>query len=144
MDNSSAHAILTASPQPEYLSKFFFFYLRIAAALFPRESYLYPKEQFKPSRMILAGKGTMLSSMMSTVSSTMSTTSVLGMFATLGVSEISVITVICLIVLLSASEILSASKIWNGRLAETLNMAIIPMVITFFAIVAFKVMDVIK
>jgi hypothetical protein len=67
----------------------------------------------------------------------------MGMFATLGVSEISIITVVCLIALLSASEILSASQFWNKRLASMLNLAIIPMVLTFFMIVAYKVMDVV-
>ena len=93
----------------------------------------------------------MLSSMMSTVSSTLSTTStmsttssVVSMFSTLGVSEISIITVVCLIALLSASEILSASKMWNKRLATMLNMAIIPMVLTFFLIVGYKVLDVVN
>ncbi|NPV62192.1 MAG: hypothetical protein HPY61_06100 [Methanotrichaceae archaeon] len=66
------------------------------------------------------------------------------MFATIGVSEISIITVICLIALLSASEILSASSLWNRRLATMLNLAIFPMVITFFAIVLFKVVEVLN
>lgn len=83
----------------------------------------------------------MLSSM---VSSTMSTTSsVVSTFTTIGLSEMSIVTVICLIVLLSASEILSATKFWNGRLSTILNLTIIPMVLTFFAIVGYKVMEVI-
>ncbi len=95
----------------------------------------------------------LLSSMLSTVSSTLSTTStlsatsttssVVSMFATVGVSEISVIMVICLIALLSASEILSASSYWNKRLATMLNLAIIPMVVTFIGIVTFKVVAII-
>jgi hypothetical protein len=98
----------------------------------------------------------MLSSMMSTVSSTLSTTSaitagsalstassVMGMFSTIGVSEFSVITVVCLIVLLSASEILSASNLWNKRLSTLLNLAIIPMVITFFLIVTYNIIHII-
>ena len=72
------------------------------------------------------------------------TSSVVSMFSTLGVSEISIITVVCLIALLSASEILSASKMWNKRLATMLNMAIIPMVLTFFLIVGYKVLDVVN
>jgi len=88
----------------------------------------------------------MLSSMLSTVSSTMSaasTTSVVSTFATVGVSEISVISVICLIALLSASEILSASSHWNKRLSTMLNLAIVPMVLTFFLIVGYKVVAVV-
>lgn len=88
----------------------------------------------------------MLSSMLSTVSSTMSaasTTSVVSTFATMGVADISIVSVICLIALLSASEILSASTHWNKRLATMLNLAIVPMVLTFFLIVAFKVIEVV-
>ena len=89
----------------------------------------------------------MLSSMLSTVSSTMSatsTTSVVSTFATVGVSEISVVSVICLIALLSASEILSASTHWNKRLSSMLNLAIVPMVLTFFLIVSYKVLDIVN
>jgi hypothetical protein len=66
------------------------------------------------------------------------------MFSTVGVSEISVIMVVCLIALLSASEILSASTYWNKRLSTMLNLAIIPMVVTFIGIVAFKVYAIIN
>ncbi|HNX40573.1 MAG TPA: hypothetical protein PKK11_08295 [Methanothrix sp.] len=72
-----------------------------------------------------------------------STTSVVSTFATLGVSEISIVTVICLIALLSASEILSASSRWNKRLSTLLNLAIVPMVLTFFLIVGYKVIEVV-
>jgi hypothetical protein len=72
-------------------------------------------------------------------SAIMSTTSEMSAFTTTGVAEASVATVICLIVLLSASEILSASKLWNKHLALTLNLAILPLVVTFFAIVAFNI-----
>ena len=96
----------------------------------------------------------MLSSMLSTVSSTMSattvsatstlsTTSVVSTFATIGVSDISIISVICLIALLSASEILSASTHWNKRLSMMLNISIVPLVLTFFLIVGYKVIEVV-
>jgi hypothetical protein len=45
--------------------------------------------------------------------------------------------------LLSASEILSASSQWNKRLSTMLNLAIVPMVLTFFLIVGYKVIDVV-
>ena len=83
----------------------------------------------------------MLSSMLSTMSTT---SSVVSAVSTIGVSEVSVISVICLIALLSASEILSASKMWNKRLSTVLNLAIIPLVLTFFLIVGFKVIDVVN
>lgn len=87
----------------------------------------------------------MLSSMLSTVSSTLSTTSsVVSMFSVVGVSEISVVSVVCLIALLSASEILSASSLWNKRLSTMLNLAIVPLVLTFFLIVGYKVVDVLN
>ena len=72
-------------------------------------------------------------------SSIMSTTSEMSAFTTTGVAEISVAAAICLIVLLSASEILSASKLWNKHLALSLELAILPLVLTFFAIVAFNI-----
>ncbi|MBP8623721.1 MAG: hypothetical protein KBI12_02605 [Methanothrix sp.] len=60
----------------------------------------------------------------------------------MGVSDISIVTVVCLIALLSASEILSASSCWNKRLSTMLNVAIVPMVLTFFLIVSYKVIEV--
>jgi hypothetical protein len=78
------------------------------------------------------------------LSTTSTTSSVVSAFSTIGVSEFSVISVICLIALLSASEILSASKMWNKRLSTMLNLAIIPLVLVFFLMVIYKVMDVIN
>ncbi|MGD0951599.1 MAG: hypothetical protein ABR985_04270 [Methanotrichaceae archaeon] len=90
----------------------------------------------------------MLSSMMSTMSATstlnvLSTTSATSLFAPLGVSDVSIIAVVCLIGLLAAYEILSASKLWNKRLSTMLNLAIIPMVMAFIAIVGYKVVAII-
>jgi hypothetical protein len=67
------------------------------------------------------------------------TTSAVSAITTIGVAEVSVAAVLCLIVLLSASEILSASKLWNKNLSNSLNLAILPLVLTFFAIVAFDI-----
>ena len=75
-------------------------------------------------------------------SSIMSTTSEMSAFTTTSVAGARVAIVICLIVLLSASEILSASKLWNKHLALSLNLAILPLVVTFFAIVAFNIIKV--
>lgn len=87
----------------------------------------------------------MMSSLVSTMaSSTLSTTSVISMFATVGVSGISIIAVVSLIALLCASEILSASKHWNNRLSTMLNLAIMPMVLTFACIVIYKVAEVMR
>jgi hypothetical protein len=65
------------------------------------------------------------------------------MFSTLGVSDVSIITVVSLVGLLAAFEILSASKLWNKRVSTLLNVAIIPMVITFIAIVGYKVVAIV-
>jgi hypothetical protein len=85
----------------------------------------------------------MLSSIISTTSQ-MTTfalaTSAMSAYIHIGETEVSVWVVLCLIILLSASEILSASKLWNNHLFHSLNLAILPLVITFFAIVAFKIM----
>jgi hypothetical protein len=76
------------------------------------------------------------------LSSMMSTTSAMSTLTTIGVAEVSVGAVLCLIVLLSASEILSASKLWNRHLSQTLNLAIFPLIVAFIAIVAFNVANV--
>lgn len=73
--------------------------------------------------------------------STSATVSAVSMFADLGVSEVSVITVICLIVLLIASNILSSSTLWNRRLSKKFDMAVFPLLVTFFCIVVFKVIE---
>jgi len=76
--------------------------------------------------------------------STVSTTSVVSTFASVGIAEVSVIGVICLILLLAASEILSASAYWNRRLAAMLNMAILPMLVAFTGIVVFRIVEILK
>lgn len=90
-------------------------------------------------KRFIGGIFQVLSSMLSTTSAT---TSAISAFTTMGVAEVSVAAVVCLIVLLSASEILSASKLWNKHLSNSLNLAILPLVVTFFAIVAFNVVKV--
>ncbi|NYT01743.1 MAG: hypothetical protein GKC10_03160 [Methanosarcinales archaeon] len=64
------------------------------------------------------------------------------MMSAIGVSEVSVISVVALIALLSASEILSASKLWNRQLSASLNMAIIPLCLAFLAIVVYRVAEI--
>ena len=96
----------------------------------------------------------MISSMLSTVSISVSATTisvpcalstapVLHTFATIGVSDLSVVSLICLIALLSASDILSDSTLWNKRLSTMLNLSIVPMVLTFSLIVIDKVIEVV-
>jgi len=74
--------------------------------------------------------------------SIMSTTSEMSAFTTTGVAELGIVAELCLLVLLSAAEILPASKLWNKHLALSLNLAVPPLVATFFAIVAFNVIKV--
>jgi hypothetical protein len=47
----------------------------------------------------------------------------------------------CLVGLLAASYILSESKLGNKRLSAMLNLAIIPMLMTFVLIVGYKAME---
>lgn len=58
--------------------------------------------------------------------------------------QLGVLGVVALIILLSLKEILSASKSWNKYLASSLDMSIVPLLVAFFAIVVFKVMEIIK
>lgn len=83
-----------------------------------------------------------VSSTLSTVSVVSITSSVANALTVSVISEISIIVVVCLIAILSASEILSATKYWNKRLSSILNLAIVPLVVTFLAIVGYKVLTV--
>lgn len=74
----------------------------------------------------------------------MMSTNAMSPFSTIGVQEVSIAAVFCLIVLLGASEILSESKLWNKHLSFSLNLAILPLVVTFFAIVVFNILNIIK
>ncbi|MCZ7400006.1 MAG: hypothetical protein O8C62_10100 [Candidatus Methanoperedens sp.] len=64
--------------------------------------------------------------------------------STIGAPQLGVLGVVALIILLSSKEILSASKSWNKNIACSLDMSILPLLIAFFAIVVFKVMEILK
>ncbi len=83
--------------------------------------------------------GMMLSS---TIAS--SSAGIISATSTIGAPQLAVLGVVTLIILLSLKEILSASKSWNKDLASSLDMSILPLLLAFFAIVAFKVLDIIK
>lgn len=83
-----------------------------------------------------------VSSTLSTVSVVSITSSVVDVLAASAVSEIGIIVMVCLIAILSTSEILSATKYWNKRLSAILNLAIAPLIVTFLAIVGYKVLTV--
>ncbi|VVB84826.1 Uncharacterised protein [uncultured archaeon] len=62
--------------------------------------------------------------------------------STISAPQLGILGVVTLIILLSLKEILSASKLWNGKLACSLDTSILPLLIAFFAIVIFKVMEI--
>lgn len=91
----------------------------------------------------------MLTSIVSTTVSATTTSAVssasagaISMVTGIGVPEYGVLAVVALIVLLSAKEILSASESWNKRINCSLNMSIMPLLVSFFAIVMFKVTEI--
>ncbi|WP_292485232.1 hypothetical protein [Methanohalobium sp.] len=86
----------------------------------------------------------MLTSVVSTTSAISSATaSAVSMTTGLGLPEFGVMAVIGLISLLAAKEILSASNYWSKKLSSSLNMGILPLMVSFSAIVVFKVMEII-
>ncbi|WP_445474796.1 hypothetical protein ACT9XH_10565 [Methanococcoides methylutens] len=83
----------------------------------------------------------MLTSIISTTSAVPS--SVVSMMTDTGAPEYSVLTVIVLIFLLSAKEILSASKYWTKSLCTSFDMGIFSLLIVFVSIVIFKITEII-
>ncbi len=77
------------------------------------------------------------------LTSIISTTSTVSMMTDIGLPEYSVLTVIVLIFLLSAKEILSASKYWTKSLGTSLNMDIFALLVVFTGIVIFKITEII-
>lgn len=65
------------------------------------------------------------------------------MMATMGISEYGILAVIGLIALLSAKEVLSASNKLNHNISNMLNISIYPLLVSFFAIVVYKVIAVV-
>lgn len=62
--------------------------------------------------------------------------------ASTGAPQVGILGVAALILLLSLKEILSASISWNKNLACSLDMSILPLLIAFFVIVVFKVIEI--
>jgi|GEM_PF-1791583 len=79
------------------------------------------------------------SSSMVTSSAASSSATVISMTTPIGLPELGVLAVIALIILLSAKEILSASHLWSRPVNCSLNMGIMTLLISFFAIVIFNV-----
>ncbi|SFM55207.1 hypothetical protein [Methanolobus profundi] len=84
------------------------------------------------------------STIITTTTSTISSTAAgIAMTTSPGLPEYGVLAVIALILLLSAKEILSASEKWNRSLDCSLNMTIMPLLVSFVAIVIFKISEII-
>jgi membrane-bound ClpP family serine protease len=87
----------------------------------------------------------MLTSVVSTsaVSSAASSSAgAITMMTDIGLPEYGVIAVIGLIVLLSGKEILSASDRWSTAAGNALDCSIYPLLLSFIAIVVFKVTEI--
>ncbi|WP_292485231.1 hypothetical protein [Methanohalobium sp.] len=85
----------------------------------------------------------MFTSLVSTSTTTSAGAAVNSMMTSIGLTEYGVIGVVALILLLSMKEILSASKKWNNKINTSLNMGILPLMVSFSAIVIYKVLEII-
>lgn len=85
----------------------------------------------------------MLLSSISSIVSSSAASSAISMVTTPGLPQYGAAVVVGLIALLSLKEVLSASDKWNKRLNSSFNMAIIPLLFSFAAIVIFKVGEII-
>lgn len=83
----------------------------------------------------------MLTSIISTTSAVPS--GVVSMMTDIEAPEYGVLIVIVLIFLLSAKEILSASKCWTKSLGTSFDMSIFTLLIVFVDIVIFKITEII-
>ena len=79
----------------------------------------------------------------SAVSSTTTAASVISMTTPIGLPQYGVLAVIGLISFLSAKEILSACNNWNQNINCLLEVSITPLLISFAAIVIYKVIEII-
>ncbi|WP_305065245.1 hypothetical protein [Methanococcoides sp.] len=81
----------------------------------------------------------MITSMVSSAASS----AAVSMTTSIGLPEYGVLAVVALIFLLSAKEILSASKYWNKSVSASLDMSIFPLFLVFAGIVVFKVVEIV-
>lgn len=81
--------------------------------------------------------------LLSIISSSAISSSAISMVTSPGLPQYGAAVVVGLIVLLSLKEVLSASEHWNRLLNSSFNLAIMPMLFSFAAIVIFKVAEVI-
>ncbi|KKH68181.1 hypothetical protein [Methanosarcina mazei] len=81
--------------------------------------------------------------LLSIISSSTISSTVISMVTTPGLPQYGSAVVVGLIALLSLKEVLSASSHWNGRLNNSFNLPIIPLLLSFACIVIFKVAEII-
>lgn len=76
----------------------------------------------------------------STVSPRVISSSMISMTTSPGIQQYSALVIGGLIILYALREVLSSTKIWNECLNNYFNIAIIPLIVCFAMIVAYKVM----
>ncbi len=81
--------------------------------------------------------------LLSIISSSAISSSAISMITSPGLPQYGAAVVVGLIALLSLKEILSASKKWNNSLNSSFNMALMPLLVCFLAILVFSVVDII-
>lgn len=79
----------------------------------------------------------------STAASSAASSAAVAMTTDIGLPDYGVLAVLALIFLLSAKEILSASKYWKKSVRASLDMSIFPLLLVFAGIVIFKVTEII-
>ena len=77
--------------------------------------------------------------LMSIISSSAIASSAISMTTSLGLPQYGVVVVVGLIVLLCLREVLSASRYWNKSLNNSFNLAIMPLLLCFVAIVGVEI-----
>lgn len=79
----------------------------------------------------------------SAISSSAISASAISMVTTPGLPQYGASVVIGLISLLSLKEVFSASEKWNSSLNSSLNLAILPLLIVFVAIIIYKIVAIV-
>lgn len=79
----------------------------------------------------------------SAVSSSSISSSTISMVTNTGLPQYGFLVVTALIILLSLKEVLSSSERWNIYLNSSFNLAIVPLSLSFVAIIIFKIVQII-
>ncbi|NJD78819.1 MAG: hypothetical protein FIB08_17285 [Candidatus Methanoperedens sp.] len=83
-----------------------------------------------------------ISAVVSSASASSAISSAISVNSVTGLAIGGVLATILLIVLLSSQEIFSASSYWNKKTSNTFTMVILPLLLVFAAIVAFRVSEI--